>query len=132
MRSMLKQVLVVIVLCIATLAQAGTRAVNLTWVAPAGGGVTNYTIYACTVPTGGTSCTPSVTGTPVGTVTTTSFSTTEATGLGYGFTVVANYPPCTSTSPITTPCGGGGSVTVSFVPVPPQGTGATNVVVVVP
>src|SRR5579863_5122829 len=90
-------VLVVLVLCVATLAQAGTRPVNFTWTAPSGGGVTNYTIYSCTVATGGTSCTPSTSGTPLGTVTTTSFSTMQTTGVAYGYTVVANYPPCTGT-----------------------------------
>lgn len=128
----LNNILIILVLCVATLAQATTRSVNLSWAAPVGGGVTNYTIYSCTVPIGGTSCTPNVNGTPLGTVTTTSFSTTEPVGFGYGFTVVANYPVCSNTSSFTTPCGGGGSVTVSFVPVPPQGTSATNVVIVVP
>lgn len=113
-------------------AQAATRPVNMTWTAPTGGGVTNYTIFKCNVPTGGLSCTPILTGTPIGTVTATSFSTTETVGAAYGYAVVANYPACTLTSSLTTPCGAGGSVTVNFVPVPPQGGSATNVVIVEP
>lgn len=113
-------------------AQAATRPVNLTWVAPTGGGVLNYTVYGCTVPVGATSCTPNTGGIPLATVTTTSYSTTEPVSVAYGFTVVASYPVCTLTSSLSTPCGGGGAVAVNYVPVPPQGTGATNVVIVVP
>jgi len=113
-------------------AQAATRTVNLTWQAPSSGGVLNYTVYDCTVASGGTSCSPNTLGTPLATVTTLTYSTQMATGSAYGWAVVANYPPCTASSPLTTPCGGGGSATVGYYPVPPQGQGSTTLLIQIP
>jgi hypothetical protein len=113
-------------------AAAQTRPANVTWQPPTVGGVLNYTLYECTVPTGATSCVPNVSGTPIATVTTTSYSATLTTGVAYGITVVANYSACTLTSSLTVPCGGGGSVTVGYIPAPPQGSGAQNIVIVLP
>lgn len=132
MKKMFLPILLVFLLGTISQAQAATRPVNMTWTAPVSGGVLNYTIYKCIVVAPATSCTPSTTGTPIGTVTTTSFSDTETVSAAYGYTVVANYPACTLTSSLTTPCGGGGAVTLNYVPVPPQGVGSTNVVIVVP
>ena len=124
----------IFILCTSSVLMAAqtSRTANMTWQAPASGGVTNYTVFMCTVPSGATSCTPNVSGTPTATVTTPSYSTTLVTGAAYGVTVVANYPACTLTTPLTTPCGGGGSVTVGYIPAPPQGSGAQNFIIVLP
>jgi len=113
-------------------AQAATRPVNLSWQAPTGGTPLNYTVFNCTVPSGGTSCSPNTSGSPLATVTVPSYATTEAVGSAYGWTVVANYPACSATSPLISPCGGGGSVTVAYYPVPPQGQGSTSLLIQIP
>lgn len=111
---------------------AQSRPVVITWTASTSASVTGYAIYSCTVPSGGTSCTPSTSGTPLATVTTTTFAISEPISTTYGYSVVAQAPACTPTTPLTTPCGSAPPVTVTAVPVPPQVAGASNVVVVVP
>lgn len=132
MKHRIVSLLLLLAMTFAASAQAATRPVSMTWTAPTTGGVTNYAIFKCNVPVGSLSCTPILTGTPIGVVTTTSFSTTETVGAAYGYSIVANYPACTLTSSLTAPCGASGSITVNFVPVPPQGGSATNVVIVEP
>jgi hypothetical protein len=114
-----------------SMAQAATRTVVLSWTASTSTSVTGYSVYSCTVPAGGTSCTPSITGTGTS-VTGTTYTVQEATGQAYGFSVIAVAPPCSNVTPTSTPCGNSVPATVTFVPVPPQTSGASNVVVVVP
>ena len=127
----MKKLILIVALLFAMPSFAQTRTVNITWTASTSS-VSNYVIYSCTVPSGNTSCTPNVTGTPIGTVTTTSFTTSETTGVAYGFSVVAEAQPCTSTSSLTVPCGSAPPDTLTYVPVPPVVAGETNLVIVVP
>jgi len=113
-------------------AQAATRPVVITWTASTSTSVTGYSVFTCTVASGGTSCTPSLTGTPAASVSGTTATLTETTGLAYGVSVVAVAPPCGPTTPPTTACGNSAPATLSYVPVPPQVAGASNIVVVVP
>lgn len=114
-------------------AQSASRPVVLSWTPSTSSGVTGYAIYRCIVASGGTSCAPSTTGTPLATASGTTYTdTTTSTGSAYGYTIIAQAPACTSSTPLTTPCGNSAPVTVSYVPVPPQTSGASNVVVVVP
>jgi hypothetical protein len=115
-------------------AQAATRPVVLTWQAPATSGYTGYNVYGCTVVSPATSCTPSVTGTPLNAapLTTATYTYTAATQAAYGFSVVALYPPCSGSSGLTTACGSSTPDTLGYVPVPPQGTSGSNLVIVVP
>lgn len=112
-------------------AQAATRPATLAWTPPSGTPL-NYTVFNCPVPSGGTSCSPNTSGTPLATVTSPTYTTTLAVGSAYGWTVVANYPACSATSPLTSPCGGGGSVTIGYYPVPPQGQGSTSLLIQIP
>lgn len=112
-------------------AQAATRPVVLTWTASTSSSVTGYAVYSCTVPSGATSCTPTMTGTP-NVVTGTTFTIQETVNAAYGFSIVAQAPACSSTTPMGTPCGNASPATVTYVPVPPQTAGATQVIVVVP
>lgn len=129
---LLRLFLLVASLCSCALAQGTTRPVVLTWTASTSTTVTGYSVFVCTVPTGGTSCTPDVTGTPLATVSGLTYTTQQPTLVAYGFSVVAVSPACTPTTPPTSPCGTSAPVTLSYVPVPPQPNGETNVVVVVP
>jgi len=130
----MKRLAILIFLVVTTLmqAQSGTRPVVLSWTASTASTVTGYSIFSCTVATGGTSCTPSVTATPLTTVTGVTYTATEPAGSAYGFSVVAVSPACTPTTPLTSPCGNSVPVTLTYVPVPFQPAGETNVVVVVP
>ena len=127
----LKWFAVLLFLALPLMAQS-SRPVVLTWNASPSSGITGYSVYACTVPTSGTSCTPSLTGTPLATVTGLTYTTTEPIQIAYGFSVIVNGPACTSSTPLTQPCGNSAPVTVSYVPVPPNVAGESNLVVVVP
>jgi hypothetical protein len=113
-------------------AAAQSRNVVLSWTASTSSGVTGYEVFGCTVASGGTSCTPSTTGTPLATVTGATYTISEPTGAAYGYSIVTVTPACTPTTPLTTPCGNSAPVIVSYVPVPPQTNGASNLVIVVP
>jgi hypothetical protein len=111
-------------------AQATTRPATISWTCTGCTGVVSFGIYQCVSTT---ACVPSTTGTPLATVTTgTSYSTTETVGTVVGITIVATYPPCTATSSLTVPCGGGGASTAITQPIPPQGQGATTVIINIP
>ena len=131
---MKKIIVISLLLCVAALAfaQATSRNVTLTWTAPSTA-PTGYNVYACTVASGGTSCIPNVAGTPINAslLTATTLTVQESVGAAYGFSVVAVYPACTSSSSLTAPCGMSAPATISYVPVPPQGTGASNIIIVV-
>lgn len=113
-------------------AQAATRPVVLTWTASTSTSVTGYSIFRCTPVSPNTACTPSTTGTPLATVTGTTYTDNPNTGTTEGYSVVAVAPACTSSTPNTTPCGQSAAATLTAVPVPPQTAGATNIIVVVP
>jgi hypothetical protein len=113
-------------------AQAATRPVVLTWTASTSTTVTGYAVFRCAPVSPNTSCTPVTTGTPLASVSGTTYTDTPNTIATYGYSVVAVAPACTPTTPNTTPCGQGAAVTLTAVPVPPQTAGATNIIVVVP
>src|ERR1039458_4325714 len=75
----MKRLAILMFLVVATLtqAQSSTRPVVLSWTASTASTVTGYSIFSCAVATGGTSCTPSVTGIPLTTVTGVTYTTTE-------------------------------------------------------
>ncbi len=126
-------VLVAALLCacaIPSLAQAATRPVVLTWVASTSSGITGYSIYRCTV--SGTTCTPNLNGTPLATVTGLTYTDSATTQTTYGYSVVANAPACTPTSPPTTACGNSPAAVLGAVPVPPQANAVSTFVIVVP
>lgn len=128
--------LVAFALCLcslpATAAAQAQRQVVLTWTASTSTSVTGYNVFRCSVPSGGTTCTPVLTGTPLGSASGTTFTDTVAVQTTYGYSVVATAPPCSLTTPNTTPCGSSTPATLTAVPVPPQTAGAQNLIVVVP
>lgn len=127
----MKKWLFLLLFCPLLNAQA-SRPVSVTWTASTSSSVTGYSVFRCTVPAGQTSCTPSVTGAPLKTVTGTSFSDSAPIGAAYGYSVVANAPACSPTSSLSVPCGTSGPATLGYIPVPPQTDGAHNTVIVVP
>jgi hypothetical protein len=128
----MRKLVLLLLIAVPLAAGAQSRPVVLSWTASTSSTVTGYSVYSCAVASGGTSCTPSVAGTPLATVTGTTYTTSEATGSAYGFSVTAVAPACTPTTPLASPCGQSAPVTVTYVPVPPQVAGETNLVVVVP
>jgi len=130
---MLRVVLLLLpALAISALAQAASRNVVLSWSASPSTSVTGYSIYICTVASGGTSCTPNLTSTPLCTVAGLTCTVLEPTQAAYGFSIVANGPACSMTSSLTVPCGNAPPTTLSYIPVPPTVAGESNMVVVVP
>lgn len=127
----MKELAIFLLMSVSLSAQAATRSVILTWTASTSTTVTGYSVYRCTVVSPATTCTPNVSGTAIGTSTGTSYTDSAATGSAYGYSVVANAPACTGSTPVTSPCGTSAPASTT-VPVPPQTAGATNVIVVVP
>jgi hypothetical protein len=116
-------------------AQGATRPITLSWTDSSSTGVTGYSLYLCTSTTA-VACTPSVTGTPVQTFTSSATSgVVQGTiGLYYTIVLVANAPACTPTTPVTTACGSSAPVafTPNPIPVPPQVNGVTVATAAVP
>lgn len=125
------RILALLLLTLSAAAQTPTRSVVLSWTASTSTSVTGYSVYSCTVAAPASSCTPSLTGTPV-TTSGTTLTLSEPVNAAYGYSVVANAPACTSSTPVGTACGNSSPLTVGFVPVLPQPASGSNVVVVVP
>jgi hypothetical protein len=113
--------LLVVLAAALAFAQAATRPVIGTWNTPTG--ATGFNVFSCAIAPPATSCTPVVTGTPVNAspLTNPTITIQETVGVAYGYSVVALYPACGPTSPLTTPCGTSGPSSPTVVPVPPQG-----------
>ncbi len=133
----MRYVILAIALCmsIAAVAQTPTRPIILSWVSSTSTTVTGYSLYVCSSTTA-VACTPTATGTPAQTFTTTATSGVYqgTIGLYYTMVLVANAPACTGTSPIAVACGNSAPATLSPnpLPVPPQVNGATIATVAVP
>jgi hypothetical protein len=133
MKRLLSLAFPIAALGISASAQAATRPATISWTCTGCTGVQSFSIYQCTAVAPATSCVPPVTGTPLAVVTSgDQYTTTETVGTIVGITIVATYPPCSPTSALTSPCGGGGASTAITQPIPPQGQSPTTIVIQIP
>jgi hypothetical protein len=103
-------------------AQAVTRQVNLNWNATTVTGATGYNLYRGTT-SGGPYTKVNSTLIPVGT---NQFQDTATTKVLYFYVVTVVTPPCTLTTPITTPCGESAFSAELSVPVPDRPASTTS------
>ncbi len=108
--------------------QSVTRNVICSWTASTSAGVTGYNVYRApqtTPPVYAMLNTAPVTGT-------TFTDPTAVIGSTYLYTVTALTPACTSTTPVTTPCGESQMSNPTTVPIPPRpASGLGGIVVIV-
>lgn len=122
-----------IALVVSAHAQAATRPVILTWTASPSTSVVGYNLFRCAVASGGSTCTPSATSTPLNTtpVSALTYTDSPAVQTSYGYGVVAVGPACSGTSPVNTPCSQSAITLSPIVPVPPQVQGGGTIIIVV-
>lgn len=112
-----------------------TRPLTIAWNASTTSGVLGYNLYRCQVPTGSTTCTPSITTAPLNgstLVTVLLFNDNGTIGNTYVYGITAVASPCSPTSLLTVSCGSSALAISSLVPVPIQPGSVTTITIVMP
>lgn len=123
---------------ISALAQTPSRTVTISWTPSVSSSVTGtsiqmsttaatgpYTQIACVGTVSGSTC---VSGS---TASTSTYNDTEAVGSTVWYQLIAVAPACTSSTPVGTPCGNSVPSASVSVPIPPQPSSVTTIVVTV-